>query len=168
VAASSIYADRADRPDDLYGRSKRAMEKAGIAPTPGAPALILRLPPLYGPGARGAVRHIARAAQNGWPLPFALAHAPRRFLSLGLLADLCLHLVQADDAVFERAAGRILVPVDVASGSLSALSQTLARGKAILIPLPGIDRLIGGRVAPGQLERDHRALTDVLGWSAPR
>lgn len=166
VVASSVYAERTDRPDDRYGRSKRAMEAIGVAPSPGAPALILRLPPLHGPGARGAVRHIARAVEKGWPLPFALAHAPRRFLSLDALADLCIHLATVNDAVFDRAAGRIFVPVDARHGSLAALSRTLGGGKARLLPVPGIDRLLGGRVTPGQLERDRDALADVIGWQA--
>lgn len=166
VAASSVYAERADRPDDLYGRSKRAMETAGVAPSPSVPALILRLPPLHGPGARGAVRHIARAVEKGWPLPFALARAPRRFLSLDALADLCVHLTAAPDAVFDRAAGRVFIPVDARHGSLAALSQALGGGKARLLPIPGIDRLLGGRVVPGQLERDRDALADAIGWQA--
>lgn len=166
VAASSIYAERADRPDDRYGRSKRAMEAAGVAPSPGAPAVILRLPPLHGPGARGAVRHIASAVDKGWPLPFALARAPRRFLSLDALADLCVHLIAADDAVFDRAAGRVFVPVDARHGSLAALSRALGGGKARLLPFPGIDQLLGGRVAAGQLERDRDALADAIGWQA--
>ncbi len=166
VAASSVYAERADRPDDRYGRSKRAMEAAGVAPSPGAPALILRLPPLHGPGARGAVRHIAHAVEKGWPLPFGLARAPRRFLSLDALADLCIHLTAADDAVFDRAAGRVFVPVDARHGSLAALSRSLGGGKARLLPFPGIDQLLGGRVAAGQLERDRDALADAIGWQA--
>lgn len=166
VAASSVYADRTDRPDDLYGRSKRAMEAAGTAAAPGAPAVILRLPPLYGPGARGAVRHIARAVEKGWPLPFAWAHASRRFLSLDALADLCLHLGVADDATFDRAAGHIYVPVDAGQGSLAALSRTLGKGRARLLPVPFIDRLLGGRVTSGQLEQDRATLAAAIGWRA--
>ncbi|MFN3518287.1 MAG: NAD-dependent epimerase/dehydratase family protein [Sphingomonas sp.] len=167
VAASSIYAERTDRPEDRYGRSKRAMETAGVAPSlPGSPAVVLRLPPLHGPGARGAVRHIAQAIARGWPLPFALAKAPRRFLSLDALADLCVHLVDADDAAFRRAAGQIWVPVDVRHASLAALARSLGQGRARLLPVPGIDRLIGGRVSPAQLEQDRRSLLDAIGWEA--
>lgn len=164
VAASSVHADRADRPDDLYRRSKLAMEAVGTAATPGTPALILRLPPLHGPGARGTVRHIARAVEKGWPLPFAWATAPRRFLSLDALAYLCIHLTTVEDAVFDRTAGHIFVPVDVRQGSLAALSRTL--GKARLIPVPAIDRLLGGHVTAEQLEHDRRTLADATGWQA--
>lgn len=166
VAFSSVYADPANGADDLYGRSKRGMETIATAPSPGSPAIVFRLPPLYGPGARGAVRHIARATAKGWPLPFGLAKAPRRFLSLDDLADLCVHLTSLDVTTFEAAAGRILVPVTLQAGSLAALSRTIGGGRARLLPVPGIDRLLGGRVAPGQLERDRGALVNALGWRA--
>lgn len=165
VAASSVYADRFDRPDDPYSRSKRAMEAVGAVAMPGAPVVVLRLPPLHGPGAKGAVRHIARAVAQGWPLPFGLAHAPRRFLSLDALADLCRHLVELDDATFACAAGQIWVPVNANQGSLATLTRAL--GKARLVPVPGIDRLLGGRVSAAQLAQDRDALASAIGWRAP-
>lgn len=167
VAFSSVYADPANGADDLYGRSKRGMEAVATASARGSPAIIFRLPPLYGVGARGAVRHIARATAKGWPLPFGLAKAPRRFLSLDALADLCVHLTNLDVATFEAATGRILVPVTLQAGSLAAVSRTIGGGRAHLLPVPGIDRLLGGRLAPGQLERDRDAVVDAIGWRAP-
>lgn len=167
VAFSSVYADPANGADDLYGRSKRGMETVATAASPGSPAIVLRLPPLYGPGARGAVRHIARATAKGWPLPFGLAKAPRRFLSLDALADLCVHLTDLDVTIFEAAAGRILVPVALQAGSLAALSRTMGGRRAHLLPVPGIDRLLGGQVATGQLEQDRDAVMNALGWRAP-
>jgi hypothetical protein len=84
------------------------------------------------------------------------------------LADLCLHLATAEDAVFCSAAGGVFVPVDVRHGSLAALSRALGGGRARLLPLPGIDRLLGGRVAAEQLERDRDALASATGWQARR
>ena len=164
VLASSIYAER----DDLYGRSKRQMEAAGMAGEPGAAALVLRLPPLYGPGAKGAVRHIARAVEKGWPLPFGMANAPRRFLSLDALADLCRHLLEIDEQVFQQASGRIWVPTDVRRGSLRALTRSLETPsrRARLLPVPLIDRLLGARVPPGQIEADRDGLFAATGWQA--
>lgn len=167
VAASSVYAERVDQPDDRYGRSKRAMEAVGLAEAPGVAALVLRLPPLHGAGAKGAVRHIARAVGRGWPLPFGLARTPRRFLSLDALADLCRHLVELEETVFAHATGQIWVPVNVNHGSLSALARALGSGRSVrLLPVPGIDRLLGGRVPAGQLERDRDALLAAVGWQA--
>lgn len=167
VAFSSVYADPSNGADDLYGRSKRGMETVATAPSPSSPAIVFRLPPLYGPGARGAVRHITRAIEKGWPLPFGLAKAPRRFLSLDALADLCVYLTNLDETIFEAAMGRILVPVMMQAGNLAALSRTLGGERTRLLPVPGIDRLLGGRVAPGQLERDRDAVINALGWRAP-
>lgn len=166
VVASSVYADREDRHDDFYGRSKRAMEAAALLPMHGVRPVILRLPPLHGSGARGAVRHIANAVEKGWPLPFSMARAPRRFLSLDALADLCVHLVAVDHAVFARVQNRILFPVNTRQGSLKALVQALGKGRTRLLPVPGIDRLVGGQVSSDQLERDRDALLDTIGWQA--
>jgi len=167
VAFSSVYADRPDQPGDLYGRSKRAMEAAAMDQGPGPQAVVLRLPPLYGPGARGAVRHIANACAKGWPLPFGLAHAPRRFLSLDALAHLCTHLAEVDDTRFERAAGHVLVPISPRSNSLASLSRTIGGNRIRLVPVPGIDRILGGRVPREQLGKDRQAMLDAIGWVAP-
>ncbi|MGC6399978.1 NAD-dependent epimerase/dehydratase family protein [Sphingomonas sp. FW199] len=167
VAASSVYAESASA-GALYGRSKRAMEVAATAPGFGEPAIVLRLPPLYGPGARGAVRHIARVAERGWPLPFGLALAPRRFLSLDSLADLCAHLTALDEGTFSRATGRILVPSMNRVDSLYTLANSLASGCSRLLPVPMIDRLLaGGRVEASQLARDREAVHSAIGWRSP-
>ena len=166
VVASSVYADREGRSDDLYGRSKRAMEAAASLPMRGVKPVILRLPPLHGPGARGAIRYIAYAVKKGWPLPLLMARAPRRFLSLDALADLCVHLAAADSAAFARAQNAMLFPVNVRQGSLKTLSRAMGNGRERLVPVPGIDLLLGGRVSPDQLERDRNALLDSIGWQA--
>lgn len=163
VVASSVYAEDAD---DLYGQSKRKMEQAASAASPGTPAVVLRFPPLYGPGARGSVRHIARAAQRGWPLPFGSANAPRRFLSLDALADLCGRLAELDARTFAALTGRTFTPVAPHVGSLAALSRTLGHGRTRLFPVPGIDLLLGGRVPRATLERDRDALRAATGWQA--
>ena len=94
-----------------------------------------------------------------------MSDKPRSFpLSLDALAYLCIHLYTVEDAVFDRTAGHIFVPVDVRQGSLAALSRTL--GKARLIPVPAIDRLLGGHVTAEQLEHDRRTLADATGWQA--
>src|SRR5690606_29721132 len=122
--------------------SKRAMEAAALANSPGSAAVVLRLPPLYGAGAGGTMGHIKRAAERGWPLPFGMATAPRRFLSLDALASFCAHLVSLDAPVFARMTGHIWSPADPRTASLRTLAKSL--GCARLIPVPGLDRLIGG------------------------
>lgn len=164
VAISSVYAEREDRSSDRYVRSKRAMEAVALAPSPGARAMVFRLPPLHGPGAKGAVRHIAAAVRRGWPLPLGLANAPRRFLSLDALAQLCVRLAMLDDLRFDAATGAIWYPSNSDEASLAALARSL--GKAKLIPVPGIDSLLSGTVSAGQLIDEQDALHRATGWRA--
>lgn len=166
VAASSVYAEKVTQPDDRYGRSKLAMEAVGMAETLGGHVLILRLPPLHGPKAKGAVRHIERAVTKGWPLPFGLATAPRRFLSLDALADLCERLIRLKDETFASAAGQIWYPSSAHQDSLLALTKSVGHRHPWLLPVPGIDRLISGRVSLGQLESERTALLAATGWQA--
>lgn len=164
VVASSIYAERPDLPADRYGRSKRAMEAVALADLPGSPAVVLRLPPLYGPGAGGMVAHVSRAVTRKWPLPFGMATAGRRFLSLDALASLCGHLAGMDVSDFARMSGQIWGPAEPQVASLKALAKAL--GRPWLIPVPGIDRLIGGRIAPEQIQAEQERIAKVSGWYA--
>lgn len=166
ISISSVYADHKGGRTNLYGQSKRDMEAAALASEPGSPAVVLRLPPLYGPGARGAMRHITRAVEKCRIVPFGAAHNPRRFLSLDSLADLSVRLMNIDDATFLHAMGRIFVPVEVKRGSLASLSHFLGNGSTRLFPVPGIDKLIGGCVTAEQLERDRLELFEAVGWQA--
>lgn len=167
VAASSVYAEREDRPSDRYVRSKRRMEVRALAPTPGARPIILRLPPLHGRGARGTVRHIARAAERGWPLPLGLARAPRRFLSLEALGDLCVAITALGDDRFAEASGRILCPSSPAEASLAALAVSLSKERRTrLIPVPGVDLLLSGTVPVAQLADEQNDVYRATGWRA--
>lgn len=164
VAASSVYAERDDRASDRYVRSKRRMEACALAPTPGAQAVVLRLPPLHGQGARGTIRHIANAAQRGWPLPFGLARASRRFLSLKALGDLCVAIATLDDERFAKGAGSILYPSSPSETSLAELAISLGKGNARLVPVPGIDHLVSGVIPAAQLADERNELYRVIGW----
>lgn len=166
VAASSIYAELPDLPANRYGRSKRGMEAVALASSPGLPAIVLRLPPLYGTSAGGMMALVNRAVARGWPLPFGVATAGRRFLSLDALASLCTHLVEVDAAVFARMTGQVWGPADPQVVSLKALAKSL--GRARLIPVPGIDRLIGGRIAPAQIIAEQERIAQASGWRIGR
>ncbi|WBY07948.1 NAD-dependent epimerase/dehydratase family protein [Sphingomonas sp. 7/4-4] len=164
VAMSSVYAGREPSARDFYGLSKRRMEAVALAPDPGLPAAILRLPPLYGAGAKGSVGHIARAARAGIPLPFALAKAPRRFLGLDDLGELCLAILSLDQNRFAAMQGHIYYPSSARGGSLSALARLTNTGRTHLIAVPGIDHLIPGAVSAKQISEEREALTRATGW----
>ena len=59
----------------------------------GARLVILRPPPVYGPGVRGNFRRLLKLAASPWPLPLAGATAPRALLGLENLLD-CLLLLR--------------------------------------------------------------------------
>ncbi len=162
VAASSIYAERPDLPANRYGRSKLAMEAVAVAGSSGSSAIVLRLPPLYGPGAGGMMAHINRAVTRGWPLPFGMATAGRRFLSFDALASLCAHLAEVDAAVFSLMTGQVWGPADPRVVSLKSLAKSL--GHARLIPVPGIDRLIPGRTTRARIVAEQERIAQVSGW----
>lgn len=165
VAASSVHAERKAHLSDRYVRSKQIMEACALAPTPGAKPIILRLPPLHGHGAKGTVRHIARAIERGWPLPLGLANAPRRFLSLEALGDLCTSMTSLDDARFAATAGMILYPSNSVEASLTTLALSLNKGRHVrLLPIPGIDRLIPGIIPAVQLADEQDRVFRATGW----
>jgi nucleoside-diphosphate-sugar epimerase len=97
------------QPATPYGRAKleaeRALERA--AERAGAPRLsILRLPPMYGPGMKGAVRHLFRAAHWHLPLPVHGYPADRGFLYVGNAARLVEAIVSG------RMSNRLYLPHD--------------------------------------------------------
>lgn len=54
-------------PDTAYGQAKREAERCVLAST--LTTTVLRPTLLYGPGVKGNLRHLIRAAQRGFPLP---------------------------------------------------------------------------------------------------
>lgn len=163
VVASSVHAERDDASADRYAQSKRGMENVALADEPGAPAVVLRLPPLYGAGARGAVRHIAKAVAAGVPLPLAFAKAPRRFLSLNALGAFCAVLVSLEESRFRAMAGRVWYPSSSEASSLAALARSLGGRHARLFPVPGVDLLFAGRVSAARLASERAAIVEATG-----
>ena len=113
------------RPDDLYGRTKLAIEHALVAAAQqsGLDLVILRPPLVYGPGAKGNLRALIRLVASGLPLPFAGIDNRRSLIFLGNLVDLvaiaCLH---------PAAGGRVLLARDGADLSTPELIRALAAG----------------------------------------
>ena len=82
LSGQVINETSACNPSTPYGQSKLAAENALTARAiPGTPALtILRFPPMYGPGMKGAIRHLFAAARFHAPLPLWGIPARRNFL----------------------------------------------------------------------------------------
>lgn len=156
------------RPTDPYGRSKLAAEE-GLA-TLGLDWVALRPVLVYGPGAKGNVAGLLRAARLPYPLPLGGLHGRRSLVSLD-------NLVEAIDTVL-KAPEPLRRPLIVAEPDpltvpemIAALRKGLGRTPGLLnVPAPllsaalrltgraeMVDRLTGSLVASAE------ALSG-LGW----
>jgi UDP-N-acetyl-alpha-D-quinovosamine dehydrogenase len=162
------------RPDDLYGRTKLAIEGAVVAAAKrsGLDLVILRPPLVYGPGAKGNLRALIRLVASGLPLPFAGIDNRRSLIFLGNLVELiaiaCFH---------PAASGRVLLARDSADVSTPGLIRALAAGfgrpaRLFAVPpaafatlslLPVIGAAVSILTSSLQIEDDETRRT--LGWS---
>ena len=163
-------------PDDPYGRTKLATERAlaEIAAATGLELVILRPPLVYGPGVGGNFRALLRLAGSSLPLPFAALDNRRSLIFLDNLVDLAAVAVLHPDA-----AGRVFLAADGADLSTPALIRILARGQgreARLFALP--DCIFAAlRRVPGlgptvsrltlSLAVDDGATRKFLAWTPP-
>ncbi len=161
-------------PDDLYGRTKLAIESAVVAAArqSGLDLAVLRPPLVYGPGAKGNLRALIRLVASGLPLPFAGIDNRRSLIFLGNLVELivtvCFH---------PAASGRVLLARDGADLSTPGLICALAAGlrrpaRLFNIPpvafetlsvLPMVGAAVSILTSSLQIEDDETRRT--LGWS---
>jgi nucleoside-diphosphate-sugar epimerase len=97
------------RPTTPYGRSKLAAEQAmfELAGKRGLHAVALRLPMVYGPGAKGNVLRLLEAAKAGKRLPFGRIANRRSMVYVGNVVDAALRAIQAP-----RSAGKVYIVCD--------------------------------------------------------
>ncbi len=173
ILASSVYARR---DTDKYGVGKRKAEEA-LRSDVRIPSVILRLPPVYGPGGRGGLSALAALIERGFPLPLGLAKETRHYLSRRNFCDLIQHVVQADSATWQKAAGKIFEPSDGKAISTRDLIVEIAKvqgSSTRLLPFPTsllrFAAKLSGRQAiiSGALDRldvePNVELTKLFGW----
>lgn len=147
ILASSVYA-REGGGDALtsYGATKRLAEEALLA-IDDLPVIILRLPPIYGPGAKGGVSALTRLVGKGLPLPLGAARAPRAYMSRRNLVSLISAIASMGKAGWEQAAGKIYEPSDGLSVTTRDLVGMIAAQQGVrprLLPVPaGLLGLLG-------------------------
>ena len=168
------------RPEDAYGRTKLATERAlaAVATATGIELAILRPPLVYGPGVVGNFRALLRLARSGLPLPFAGLDNRRSLIARDNLVDL-IAVACTNPAAAAAGRGLVLLGRDRADLSTPDLIRVLAAawgGTARLFPLPipvfaGLRRL--PRVAPAfcrltlSLQIDDTMIGEALDWRPP-
>jgi UDP-glucose 4-epimerase len=139
VFSSSIYARlNSENNPSPYGQHKLGSETALLAYQHISP-VILRLPPVYGPGGKGGLALLTKLIQKGIPLPLGMAKEKRDYISRANLANLITHLVELNDKQWEIISGLIFEPSDGHPISGVDLCKALANAvdkKAIMLPVP--------------------------------
>jgi nucleoside-diphosphate-sugar epimerase len=103
VSSIKAVAERSSRPispadepgpEDAYGRSKLAAERAvaAVAAETGLEAAIVRPPLVYGPGVGANFRRLMSLVRRGVPLPFGAVANRRSLVNVWNLADLLVRL----------------------------------------------------------------------------
>lgn len=162
---------------DAYARSKRRAEEAlmRISQEAGMAFTIVRPPLVYGPGVKGLLRVLGKAAEKGLPLPLGgLTHNRRDLIGVRNLATF---IDRALDHL--NAANEAFVICDGAALSTREIVEMMARARGLqarLIPVPvsllrGFGTLTGAGASferlIGSFEIDASKAHKLLGWEAP-
>jgi UDP-glucose 4-epimerase len=172
----SLREDDPPRPEDAYGRSKRAAEDAltRLGDDTGLEIVIVRPPLVYGPQVRANFLRLMDAVWRGVPVPLGGADARRSMVYVGNLADALVHC-----ATNPRAARQCFHVADSDAPTVAELVRALGRhlGKpARLLPVPAAWLRVAGRLTGrtaqvdrliGSLQVDTSHIRDVLGWQPP-
>ena len=165
------------RPEDAYGRSKLAAERAlGSDPRLATLERVIVRPPLvYGPGVGANFLQLMRLAQLPIPLPLATATAPRTMISVANLADALLACARDPRA----AGGTYFVgdPRDVSAAWLIRELRRISGRRAPLFAVPravlrAAAKLLGRADAVDRLfqplQIDSSRIRAAIGWSPPQ
>lgn len=126
----------APHPQDPYGRSKWAAERAlwDLARDTGLEVVVVRPPLVYGPGVKANFLSLMRWIRRGLPLPFGAIRNRRSLVALDNLTSLlavCARSPRATGQTFLVSDGLDLSTGELASHIASAMGRT-----ARLLPVP--------------------------------
>jgi nucleoside-diphosphate-sugar epimerase len=161
-------------PKDPYGISKWEAERAlvDIGTETGMQVASIRPVLVLGPGVKGNLATLARAAVRGWPLPLGAVKNRRSLVHVDNLADLVGAALN-----FPGALPTVMLVRDNESLSTAELLRRLARfaGREAWVPAVPPQLLVAlaralGRTAwserlLGSLEVDDTATRETLGWT---
>lgn len=162
----------APAPQDAYARSKLAAESALLQAARDTPmsAVVLRLPLVHGPGARGNFRRLVDAVRAEQWLPFGAIDNRRSVIGLDNLLDVL------EAAIDAPSLGGVHFVADADSVSTPQLVRAVARAlrtKPRLVPVPVALLRLAGAVAGRRdaiarltcsLEVDTASFATATGW----
>lgn len=124
------------RPKTPYGHSKHEAEQAllEVAASTTLEPVIVRAPPVYGPGNPGKLNRLARLVATGLPLPLGAVNRPRSWLYVGNLVEflaLCVVHPAAARETFLVSDGRDLTTAEL----VRLLGEAMDR-RVVLVPVP--------------------------------
>ena len=162
-------------PAGAYARSKRAAEEAlnEIASETGLDVAVVRAPLVYGRGARGSLRALARLADSSVPLPFAAIDNRRSFIHVD---DLARALVAAGTVAQARRATLLVAHRESLSTArvVATMREHLHRSRRLFTASPALLEAAAAIVGASDrmhsltrsLEVDAAHAEAVLGWRA--
>jgi UDP-glucose 4-epimerase len=173
----AFHPDDAPAPEDAYARSKLVAERAleDAARGSSMSVVVLRLPLVYGPGARGNFRRLVDAVRAGRALPFGAIANRRSVIGIANLLDALDAAIDAPASV-----GGTHFVADADSVSTPGLVRAIARALtveprlvAVPVPLLRIAGALTGRsdlVAriTGSLEVDPASFAMATSWRPRR
>lgn len=163
-------------PDTPYGQSKLDAEKIvrTIGKETNTETVIVRPPPVYGPGNLGNLQKLFRTVRAGWPLPLGSINNRRSLVYVENLVDalaICTQHPQAAGETFLISDGD---PISIAE--LIRETATAFNRPARLWPFPPRFMKIAGKLTGktgtvnrllGSLAVDDQRIRRTIGWNPP-
>ena len=134
-STAPLSIDAPYNPMDAYARSKCAAEEALLQRhASGIPLVIVRMPLVYGPGARGNLARLRHLCDSPYPLPFAAVDNRRSWIHVDDLVDLLMRCGQpaAHGARILHAAH----PMPISTPQLVTVLRAALRRPARLFSMP--------------------------------
>jgi len=160
-------------PEDAYARSKLEAERAlsRVMHASHTTPLVLRLPLVYGPRAKGNFRLLLEAVAAGRSLPLGAIRSRRSILYVGNLIDAIERILDAPRvpiATWFVADQPAVTAAGIARGLAAALG-TKSRLPSVPVPLLRLYGVLFGKQASVRrlttpLEVDTTAFAQALGW----
>jgi len=163
-------------PEDLYATSKLEAEKAlwEVSSRAGLEVVVVRLPLVYGYGAKGNLARLIKLIRSGIPLPLSLVKNQRSMIGIDNLVDLLIRCIDHPEA-----SGKTFLASDRKDLSTPEFIKLIASSmerKASSFPFPiSVLKFLGsvfGRREEinrlvGSLRIDNSYTKEILNWKPP-